>query len=130
MRQARLRQRHFRLELDVCSQSEVMHCYEQIAPVTDRMLMLARSGQWGELPALEEQNSATVERLKVIEPLEKLDESQLRRKYQLLERIHANHAEIYSLVMPQLSELDSVLRSLARQHSLYQIYGQSNDPLS
>jgi flagellar protein FliT len=114
----------------VSSQSEVMHCYEQIAPITERMLMLARTAQWGELPALEAQNSDTVDRLKAIEPQETLDESQIKRKYQLLGRIQANHDEIFSIVMPQLAALRDSLKSLAFQHSLYQTYGQTNDPLS
>lgn len=112
------------------SQSEVMHCYEQIAPLTERMLILARTGQWGELPALEAQCSDTVDRLKAIKPLETLDESQLTRKYQLLGRIRANHDKIFKLVMPQLTELGSRLKSMERQHSLYQTYGRINDPLS
>lgn len=111
-------------------QSEVMHCYEQIALLTERMLMLARTGQWGALPALEAQRSDTVDRLKAIEPQETLDESQIKRKYQLLGRIQANHAEIFSIVMPQLAALADALKSLACQHSLYQAYGQTNDPLS
>ena len=35
-----------------------MHCYEQIAPLTEKMLLLARSKQWAALPALEAQYSA------------------------------------------------------------------------
>ena len=60
----------------MCSQSEVMHCYEQISPLTERMLELARAGQWGALPALEAQYSETVDRLRVIEPLMSLDDAQ------------------------------------------------------
>lgn len=112
------------------SQSEVMHCYEQIAPLTERMLMLARGKQWGELPALETQNSDMVDRLKAIEPLETLDASQVARKYQLLGRIHANHDEIFKLVVPQLTELGAVLKNMACQHSLDQAYGPTNDLLS
>jgi flagellar protein FliS len=64
------RRRVFPRELDLMgSQSEVMHCYEQIAPLTERMLVLARAKQWGELPQLEGQCSSMVERLKDIEPL-------------------------------------------------------------
>lgn len=112
------------------SHSEVMHCYEQIAPLTERMLVLARNGQWGALPALEAQYSDLVDRLKVIEPLATLDEAQSARKYQLLSRIHSNHAEIYSIVMPQLAHLREVLKSLEQQQSLYKAYGQANDSLS
>ncbi|MFZ2294646.1 MAG: flagellar protein FliT [Polaromonas sp.] len=109
------------------SQSEVMHCYEQIAPLTEHMLTLARSGQWGELPAQEAMYSDLVDRLRVIEPLESLMESQVARKYQLLIRIRANHAGICSLVMPQLAHLGEVLRSQEQQESLQKAYGQVND---
>lgn len=112
------------------SQSEVMHCYEQIAPLTERMLLLARTGQWGELPALEAQCSDTVDRLKAIEPLETLDESQSARKHRLLSRINVNHAKICRIVMPQLARLGAVLKSLALQQSLDKAYSQANDALS
>ena len=111
-------------------QSEVMHCYEQIAPITERMLMLAQSGLWGELPALEAQQSAMVDRLKAIEPNETLNESQKVRKYQLLGRIMANQDEIRNLVMPQLVELGLVLKNMASQQLLQQAYGRSNEPAS
>ncbi|MDP3616411.1 MAG: flagellar protein FliT [Rhodoferax sp.] len=109
------------------SQSEVMHCYEQIAPLTERMLMQVRAGQWGELPAQEAQYSDMVDRLRVIEPLESLLESQVARKYQLLSRITSNQAKISSLVMPQLAHLGEVLKSLEQQESLQKTYGQVND---
>lgn len=107
-------------------QSEVMHCYEQIAPLTERMLLLARTKQWGALPALETQYSGMVERLKVIEPLETLDEAQTARKYQLLSRITANSTEIFGMVMPQLTKLVTLMQSLEQQQSLERTYGQGN----
>lgn len=107
------------------SQSEVMHCYEHIAPLTERMLLLARTKQWGALPALEAQYSGMVDRLKVIEPLETLDEVQAARKYQLLSRITANSTEIFGMVMPQLTKLVTLMQSLEQQQSLQRTYGQS-----
>lgn len=109
------------------SQSEVMHCYEQIAPLTERMLVLARAKQWGELPRLEGQCSSMVERLKDIEPLSTLDEAQSARKYVLLGRISANSSEIVNMIMPQLSRLVGVMKSLDRQRSLHRAYGQPDD---
>jgi flagellar protein FliT len=109
------------------SQSEVMHCYEQIATSTEGMLTQAQTGHWGELPALEAMYSDMVDRLKVIEPLESLHEEQVARKYQLLSRITANQAEICSLVMPHLAHLGEVLKSLEQQESLQKAYGQASD---
>lgn len=110
--------------------SEVMHCYEQLVPLTERMLLLAGTKQWGELPALEAQYSDIVARLKAIEALETLNEAQSARKYQLLIRIQANHAGISSLVMPQLVKLGDALKSLERQERLHQAYGQADDACS
>lgn len=109
------------------SQSEVMHCYEQIATLAERMLTLACSGQWGELPAQETMYSNMVEHLKTIEPLESLQQAQVARKYQLLSRITSNQTEIASLVMPQLAHLGQVLKSMEQQESLQKAYGKASD---
>jgi hypothetical protein len=93
------------------------------------MLMFARTGQWGALPALEEQYSDMIDRLKAIEPLKELDELQSARKYRLLSRINSNHAEIFRIVMPQLSRLSAVLRNLEQQRTLHKAYHQANDVL-
>ena len=111
-------------------QSEVMHCYEQIAPITESMLRLARSGHWGELPPLEEQQSGMVDRLMEIEPTETLNEAQVARKYQLLGRITAYQAEIQSIVVPQLMKLGMVLKNMASQQLLQQAYGRTDEPVS
>ena len=109
------------------TQSEVMHCYEQITLVTERMLLLATTGQWAALPLLELQYSETVERLRVIEPLEVLLEEQLKRKFQLLHRITANHANINATVLPQLTRLGDILQSLEQQQDLNNAYSQTSD---
>jgi len=112
---------------DMCTQSETIHCYEQIAPLTERMLLLAGTNQWAALPVLEVQYSDIVDRLKLIEPLEILSEEQSARKFHLLERIMSNHAAIHAMVMPQLTRLGATLRSLEQQQDLHNLYGQTND---
>lgn len=107
-------------------QSEVVHCYEQMAPLTERMLLLAKLGRWGDLPALEEQQSALVDRLRVLEPIAVLSEAQTARKYQLLVRIRAHQDAIGQLVLPQLEELGQTLKSMMSQHLLHQAYGRPN----
>lgn len=109
------------------SQSEVMHCYEQVATLAEKMLSLARTCQWGELPAQETMYSAMVDRLREIEPLESLQEEQVARKYLLLSRIAAHQDEISSLVMPQLRHLGEMMRNLERQESLQKAYGPHSD---
>ncbi|MEO8013291.1 flagellar protein FliT [Polaromonas sp.] len=109
------------------SQSEVMHCYEQIALLAEQMLSLARTCQWGELPAHETMYSGMVDRLKEIEALESLHEEQVARKYLLLSRIASHQAEISSLVMPQLRQLGEMVRNLEQQESLQKAYGPHSD---
>ena len=117
----------FPQEPEMSSQSEVMHCYEQIAALAEQMLSLARSCKWGELPAHETMYSDMVERLKVVEPLESLHEEQVARKYLLLSRIASYQAQIFSLVMPQLRHLGEMLRNLEQQDNLQKAYGLNSD---
>jgi flagellar protein FliT len=109
------------------TQSEVMHCYEQIAPLTERMLLAANTSQWAVLPALEAQYSDAVDRLKLIEEREVLSEEQAARRSHLLQRIMSNHAAIHAMVVPQLSRLGAILRSLEQQQDIQNFYGQTND---
>lgn len=108
-------------------QSEVMHCYEQIDILTERMLTLARAGQWGALPAQEAIYSDLVDRLKVIEPLDLVHHEQVARKYQFLSRITSNQSEVSRLVTPQLAHLGEALKSLEQQEILKKAYGQAFD---
>lgn len=109
------------------SQSEVMHCYELIASLTDCMLLRARAEQWSALPELEASCSGSVDRLKVIEAAEVLLEVQAARKYQLLSRITLNQAEISKLIMPELRHLAEALKSLELQSNLRKAYNHASD---
>lgn len=106
------------------SQSEVLHCYEQLIPLAARMLELARAREWGALPGLETQCSVIIERLKVIEQFEGLDDDQRLHKYRLLSRLKADRDAIVAIVSPQVAQLGAILESLQRSRGLQQIYGQ------
>lgn len=105
------------------SQHELMHCYEQIAPLTGRMLELARAGDWDGLMTLQGQVRSCVERLKEITPAAVLDQSQLAQKRRLLGRILADDAEIRDLVTPQLARLSRLMGNLRRRQDIKQAYG-------
>jgi flagellar protein FliT len=106
------------------SQSEVIHCYEQLLPLAARMLELARTREWGALPELEARCSALVERLKIMEPLEPLNEQQRLYKYRVLGQLRADHEAILNIVSPQLEQLGATLKSMQRSQGLHQAYGQ------
>ncbi|MFI5445968.1 flagellar protein FliT [Polaromonas sp. UC242_47] len=106
------------------SQSEVIHCYEQLLPLAARMLILAKEKEWGALPELETRCSALIERLKVIEPLEKLDEQQRLYTYRLLGRLLADREAIMGIIGPQVAQLGATLESMQRSQGLNQAYRQ------
>lgn len=91
------------------------------------MLLLTRTRQWGELPALEAQYSGMVAGLEAIEAKDPQDEAQSARKYRLLSRSISSHDEIRSLVMPQLTTLGGALKRLERQQSLRKACGEAED---
>ncbi|MFC5475975.1 flagellar protein FliT [Paraherbaspirillum soli] len=106
------------------SQHELMHCYEQIAPLTGRMLELAREGDWDGLMTVEQQVRTCVERVKEITPVAALDQSQLAHKHRLLSKILADDAEIRDLITPKMKQLSALLGNLVRQQHVNQVYGQ------
>jgi flagellar protein FliT len=108
----------------MASRHDVMDCYEKIAPLTGRMLELARAGDWEGLMQLEQQFRSCVERLKEIELAAPLEPSQLVRKHNLLSRILADDAEIRDIVTPELAQLSSLLGNMHRQQHLNHAYGQ------
>lgn len=109
-------------------QSEVIHCYEQIAAVTEHMVALARAASWEELIAVELQFRAHVAYIKTIEErldaADTLDASQLAHKHRLLKRILADDAEIRDNISPKMAQLSALMGSLKRQQSLNQAYGR------
>lgn len=105
-------------------QSAVIDCYEQIAPLVTRMLELARAGNWDALVTLEAQFRADIERLKLLDPADMLDQPQLAQKRRLLKRILADDAEIRNLISPQLARLGALLGSIQQKQNLHQAYGQ------
>lgn len=93
-------------------ENEILGVYEQVAALTDRMLVLTRTLQWGGLPALEAQLSDMMTGLKVIESVQTLDATQSAQKCRLLYVINSNQYKISSLIQPQLDGLRARLENL------------------
>lgn len=108
----------------MATQHDVMDCYEKIAPLTGRMLELARAGDWDGLVSLGREFHHFVERLKDIEQSMPLGPSELKRKHSLLSRILANDAEIRDIVTPEMAQLSHLLGNMHRQQHLNHAYGQ------
>lgn len=105
-------------------ENEMLQCYEQIAPLSGRMLELARDGDWNGLVQLGEQLRQQVDRLREIHVEAPLEPSQLARKHDLLSQILADDAAIRDIVTPQLAKLSVLLGNMHRQQHLNHAYGQ------
>jgi len=106
------------------AQEEIIHCYEQIAPLSSRMLEFARTGNWDGLSHLGRQFRGYIDRLKEIQLEFPLDHSQLARKHVLLSKILADDAAIRDIVTPELAQLSNLLGNMHRQQHLNHAYGQ------
>lgn len=112
--------------------SEVMHCYEQMASLTERMLLLARTDQWSGLAELEASYSAWIDHLRLLTADgagPQLDEAQRERTRLLLGRIQGRHLAVCELVAPKVAHLRAVLRSLEWQTNLHSAYSQPGQVL-
>ena len=110
----------------MATRSEVVHCYGQLASGVARMAELARAREWGDLPALEEQCAAIVERLKLLVPRETLEPSQFEEALRLIERIRADQEEVSGLIKPQIEQLIARMGYLQQQRSLGKAYGPAH----
>ena len=96
----------------MAGESETLACQRQLASVLERMLALARDGQWKQLPALDAQCIAIASRLcemRLADPPAAEREAIL----ELFIRIADDQAELTSLVRPQFIAL---MRTIGEQH--------------
>lgn len=107
----------------MAARSEVVHCYGQLASGVALMAELARSKEWGRLPALEEQCAALVDRIKTLPPLDALEPAEFAEAMRLIERIRTDQDEVCGLVKPQIEQLIAHMSFLQQQRSLGQAYG-------
>ncbi|QNK71427.1 flagellar protein FliT [Variovorax sp. PAMC26660] len=90
------------------------------------MLVLARAKEWGRLPELESRCSALVDKLKLIEPQEALDATQVEMVLRLIDRIRVEQAEVSGLIKPQIDDLLGRMGHLHQQKNLGKAYGPTH----
>jgi flagellar protein FliT len=106
-----------------------LHCYEQMAPLTERMLALARSEQWAALGPLEAQFSALAEQVRLLEDCGCCGDHWFGRGAELHATIQANHEAVRALVLPEMARLAASLRSMEWQQSLQNAYSRPDHAL-
>ncbi|WP_353192895.1 flagellar protein FliT [Pandoraea pnomenusa] len=101
----------------------LLNCYESIAGLTERMLGVARGGDWDALIDLEAQYRAQVDSIKQLDAALPLTEDERARKHEIIRRILADDAAIRDLVVPRLAHLDAMINNTRRQRALHEVYG-------
>lgn len=110
----------------IATDSEVLHCYGQLALKVAAMVQLAKDKNWGALPDVETQCVAIVARLQVIEPIETLDSKEKAEARRLILRIQADQTLVSGMVKPQLEALVENMAALQARQSLGKAYRMSH----
>lgn len=110
----------------MATNSEVLHCYAQLATKVAQMVEFAQNKRWGELPGAEAECAAIVGRLQVIEPIATLSPAQAEDACRLIARIQADQAIVNGIVKPQLDQLVENMSALQHRKSLGKAYGHAH----
>lgn len=102
--------------------SQFLETYETIALITGQMLDAARSGNWENLVALEQDCRRHVEKLTALETMPHLTGPDLEHKIELIHKVLADDAEIRKLTEPWMAKLQQFLGSTAQERKLQQAY--------
>ncbi len=98
--------------------------YEEMAKVTNQMLIAARQQEWDRLAELETSCADYVEQLKVLEVTTVLNSDARERKVASIKQILADDKEIRNLVSPWMVKLNSMINSTQTEKKLNHVYGR------
>lgn len=105
------------------SANKVIANYESLAVLTGQMIETARKGEWTALVTLEQQRTALVSAMKLLDATTPLDESARQRKKDLINSVLAQDAEIRKLVQAWMGEHELSMQSNAQELRLLREYG-------
>ncbi len=100
--------------------------YEQMSGLTDQMVHAARENDWDRLCVLEQEVAALRQRLVMNDPLSAampLDETERRRKAELIKQMLADDREIRRHTEPWMEGVRQMLSSGNRTRNLRATYG-------
>ena len=101
--------------------SFVIEKYESLAEITAKMSEAAVLGEWDLLAELEEQSSAQVAELKLLD-LKPIDEATRLRKVALIKKILADDAAIRSKMEPWMAQLQRIMDAARSEDRLQKAY--------
>jgi flagellar protein FliT len=101
--------------------SVVIEKYESLAKITAKMRQAALHDDWELLSELEEQSSAQVAELKVLD-LAPIDEATRLRKVVLIKKILADDAAIRGKMEPWMDQLQRIMNSARSEDRVQKAY--------
>jgi flagellar protein FliT len=102
--------------------SSVIEQYRQLLEVSSRMLGLAREQEWEALVQCEAGYLVSLQRVRTLDEVQSLSDSEREQKFGLLEQILTQDAETRRMLESRREELSHLIGSSRRQQALGQAY--------
>jgi flagellar protein FliT len=109
-------------EAAMADTASLMVCYEAMARASRAMLIAARENDWDTVASLERHCAGIIGELRQGSPIT-LGDAQRKRRYEILEVLLAEDAEIRNLAQPWLAQLQSLLTRPPCDSRLHAAYG-------
>lgn len=103
--------------------AEIIAHYEALAALTGRMHETALHGDWDALVDIEQERGRLIATIKPLDATTKLDDSERRRKNQLITDILARDTEIRAATQTWMEQFQAEMQSGLRQIRLLKEYG-------
>ncbi|WP_333844087.1 flagellar protein FliT [Pelomicrobium sp.] len=112
---------------DPSSSHPSVAAFEALSALTERMLQSARAGDWDRLVELERECRRLAETLQAT-PQAPLTPEEQQRKAALIRKVLADDAEIRSLAVDWMAELERLLDTHRRARALQRVYESRERP--
>ena len=104
--------------------AQILAAYEKLVSLSDRMLVAARDGKWGEVSTLEAERASIVRSLKADMSASGVPAEVQQRVAQLIASVLNSGVETLSQAETWKAELQEILGSLGTKRKLSRIYGR------
>jgi len=105
---------------------KILSIYQDIAEITDQMLLVARNGDWDSLITLEKQCATHIGTLKASDQIAPLSEMARQKKIGIIKKILADDHQIRAITEPRLIELSALIGHSSTEFRLHQTYSANN----
>jgi hypothetical protein len=104
------------------SAARAIENYETLSTLTRELREVAARGEWDRLMEIQQQRTALVESMAVVDSSTSLGESALRRKNELIEQVLADEAETRERVKTWMAQMESELQDGRQELRLLREY--------